>query len=88
MALYYDITPQRDAISMRITETLSGQWNIGSDRPRDWDRNLATCTNLSIQADGDELEAIRRQFTGIRMHSGRVVTLFGDDARFVLQHLA
>jgi hypothetical protein len=39
-----------------------------------------------LQADGDELEAIREQFTGIPMHNGRVVEWFGDTAKFIARH--
>jgi len=36
-----------------------------------------------VQADGDELEAIRNQTTGIKMTTGRVITFVGDDAQFI-----
>ena len=42
---------------------------------------------LDLQADGNELEAIRNQFTGIPMHNGRVVKWFGADAAFIAMHL-
>ena len=41
----------------------------------------------SIQADGDELEAIRGQFSNIPMCSGRVVTWRGEMARFIADNL-
>ena len=40
-----------------------------------------------IQADGHELEAIKRQITGIRMTSGRVVQWTGEDCRFIFDNL-
>jgi hypothetical protein len=39
-----------------------------------------------VQADGDELEYIRNEFSNLRMSRGRVVTWFGDDARFIAQN--
>jgi len=42
---------------------------------------------VSVSADGDELEKIRREITGIPMSTKRVVTWFGDDARFIVANL-
>ena len=40
-----------------------------------------------LTADGDELEAIRRQFTGIPMTAGSVVTWSGEVARFIADNV-
>jgi hypothetical protein len=40
-----------------------------------------------ICADGDELEKIRREITGIPMSKKRVITWYGDDARFIVANL-
>ena len=36
-----------------------------------------------VQADGDELELIRNEMSGIPMSRGRIVRWFGDDAKFI-----
>ena len=42
----------------------------------------------SIQADGDELEHIEDKFNNIpTVKSERVVTWFGDDAKFIVANL-
>jgi hypothetical protein len=43
---------------------------------------------VSLTADGDELQAVRYQFTGILMHHGRSeVTWSGETARFIATNL-
>ena len=42
---------------------------------------------LIVQADGDELEVIRNQISGIRMTRNRVVRWRGGDAQFILENL-
>lgn len=38
----------------------------------------------SVQLDGDELEYVRANMTNIPMHrTKRIVTMFGDDAKFI-----
>ena len=48
----------------------------------DWKVN-----DLILQADGDELEKIKQEFTGIPMHKGRVVRWSGETAYFIVQNL-
>ena len=48
--------------------------------------NIVSACIKSVQLDGDELEFVRNEFSGIRMCKGRMVTLFEDDARFVAHH--
>lgn len=38
---------------------------------------------LCIQADGDELEYLKQKLTGIPFYPGRIVTWYGDMARFI-----
>jgi hypothetical protein len=40
-----------------------------------------------VQADGDELEKIREQFTNIRMTTNRVVFWKDEDAQFIVDNL-
>lgn len=41
-----------------------------------------------VQANGDEAVAIERQFTNIPMCWNRVVTWYGDHAKFVAKHFS
>jgi hypothetical protein len=59
--------------------------HIGNTKGAQEMKRIGTAVS-SLQADGDELDAIREQFTGIRMHEGRVVEWFGDDAAFIAMH--
>lgn len=43
---------------------------------------------VRVQADGDELDFILSKFKGIRCCTARVQLWTGDDARFILDHLA
>lgn len=46
------------------------------------------CTVMEVQADGNELEAIKRQLENIPFAKGkRVVRWFGDDARFIIANI-
>ncbi len=38
---------------------------------------------IIVQADGHELEHIEQHIHGIPMHNGRVVTWYGDHAKFI-----
>lgn len=40
-----------------------------------------------VQADCDELEYIKSNFTNLPMSNSRVVRWFGDHARFIVAHL-
>lgn len=40
-----------------------------------------------VQADGDELEWIRENISGIRMNKNRVIKWTGEDARFIVESL-
>ena len=51
-------------------------WHIGNPCP-----NIISV--IEIQADCDELEYIRRHFTGIPFHTGRVVKWTGEFAKFI-----
>lgn len=44
-------------------------------------------TVVEIQADCDELEFIKRNFTNIRMCTSRVVTFLNEDAKFIAHNL-
>jgi hypothetical protein len=41
----------------------------------------------SVQADGDELEKIKQQFSNLRMTTNRVVFWTGEDAQFIVDNL-
>jgi hypothetical protein len=43
--------------------------------------------HLMVQADGHELELIKRQFTNIPMTANRVVRWQGDDAKFIINNI-
>lgn len=85
MALYYDIKDHdSDHIlqkCVRVTAMYAFQ-----DQADDLNRNAADC--LTIQADGDELKAIRHQFANIRMHNSDIVRWVGEDAVFIALNLS
>ena len=49
-------------------------------------RNNVDCVDC-VQADGDELEYIRKKFTNIPMTSDRVVRWHGEMALFILSNI-
>jgi hypothetical protein len=60
------------------------QWHTGE--------NFAGIRTLSneisnVQADGDELEHIKRNFSNIPMTNKPVIKWFGDDAKFIVANL-
>ncbi len=65
--MLYFITPQN-------TERT---WHIGCACP------IFTSGVIEVQADCDELEYIRRNFTNIPFHNGRVVKWTGEFATFI-----
>jgi len=75
MALFYNLHDYN---------TVDHEWHI-HESTRLMKEYGRTCVHL--QADGDELEAIRQQFTGIPMHSGRVVRWRGEMAAFIAMNL-
>jgi hypothetical protein len=84
MALYATLENKAPGFdgSCRITNG-DFTWHVGSPTP--W--TVTKTTDCWVQADGDELVAIVRQFGNIPMHSGRVVTWRGETARFILENL-
>jgi len=61
------------------------RWHVGCPPPLVGGINLVDI--YYIVADGDELEKIRTEITGIPMSTKRVVTWYGDDARFIVANL-
>lgn len=60
------------------------QWHVNQPLPfRPDDVQVV----VEVQADCDELEAIKRQFINLPMTNGRVVRWFGDHARFIAANL-
>ena len=59
-------------------------WHVGQDPLF---HNAMISEIKEISADGDELEKIRAEITGIPMSTKRVVTWYGDDARFIVANL-
>ncbi len=59
-------------------------WHVGQGSPMSSFRNGDVDY---ICADGDELEKIKAEITGIPMSTKRVVTWYGDDARFIIANL-
>ena len=63
-------------------------WHLGEDNIELRDTNFPVMRVLSVQADGDELSAIRRELTGIpNQNFGQYSTVlkwFGDDAQFIV----
>ena len=55
------------------------EFHVGSEITRKFRINNI----VEVQADGHELEWIRKNVSGIPMHSGRIVNWFGSDAQFV-----
>ena len=49
--------------------------------------NFMPDSNLIVQADGHELEVIRKQFINIQMASNRVVRWTGENARFIVENI-
>lgn len=71
---------------MLVITTYQGnnrEWHVNTPLPSFGSRDSV----VHLQADGDELEAIREQFTGIPMHRGRIVTWRGEIASFIFAHL-
>jgi len=67
------------------------EWHVGEDLRR-LVRLLGGGVELKhvtqAQADGDELEHIKANFTGLPMHNTRrVQTWFGDHAQFIADNL-
>lgn len=60
---------------------------LGDTQPKARLAKFARLEIMFLQADGNELEMIRHQFTNIRMHNGRIVIWTGEDAKFIAQHL-
>lgn len=48
---------------------------------------FSTETNLMVQADGHELQAIQQQFSDISMASARVVRWTNETARFIINNI-
>ena len=60
-------------------------WHIGEKFSR---KNLpALDWGIMVQADGDELQAIRARCSNIPMHSRSVVRWTGDLARFIVDNV-
>lgn len=59
-------------------------WHVGDLKPSD---NTSFTDVKEIQADGDELEYIQRNFSNIPMHTGRVVSWKGSVAQFIYDGL-
>lgn len=58
-------------------------WHVGDRAP-----NLSPDVVMEIQADGDELEYIKRNFTNVPFHnSRRVMYWFGEMAQFIFANL-
>jgi hypothetical protein len=58
------------------------QWHVGERK-----LDIAAKYVIEIQADGDELEKIKREVAGIPMTNQRVVRWFGDDAKFIYANI-
>jgi hypothetical protein len=86
--LYCTIRDPNFAITAGVTEF---QWHVGEPPPwlkEDWFWRLRTHV-VDIQADGDELQAVYRQFRNLpEAPYNRVVTWTGDFARFIALNLA
>ena len=66
-----------------VDERMEFEWHVGGGRPG---VNLEQVEE--IQADGDELEHIKQNFTNFPMANHvRVVRWRGEHARFILSHL-
>ena len=51
-------------------------------------RHFGDGASLIVQADGDELEKIRKNFTSLPMTNARVVRWHGDFAKFIVANIA
>ncbi len=65
------IKPMSDSNDYHFLKSLAQQFDTGF---------------FEVQADGDELEKIRRNFSNIPMSSARVVRWHGDIARFIVSN--
>ena len=63
------------------------EFHIGAGKIRDTLGNQVSSTALEVQADGDELELIRRDFSNIPMTTSRVVRWEGDIAAFIVANI-
>lgn len=73
-------------------KTNEHHWHVGEPKPCQFYSDGETTEDfpdvIEIQADGHELEHIRKRFTNIPDVPGaRVVTWSGDIARFIYNHL-
>ena len=73
---------------MALYVTMKGQapgryhtWHIGSLPHPDISGNEESVED--VQADGDELDRIKKHFTNLPMTTARVVRWYGDDAKFI-----
>ena len=61
-------------------------WHVGTFAPPTHD-GVDVHEVVSVSADGHELEKIRAEITGIPMSKKRLVTWYGDDAKFIVANL-
>jgi hypothetical protein len=59
----------------------------GRIRALDGGRAFRSANSIEVQADGDELESVRSQFSNIPMSTGRVVLWTGCTARFIVDNI-
>ena len=72
---------------IEYTEGPARKWYVGQEAGPLQDSYNINRT-VAIQADGDELENIMRRFANIpRVTPNRVVTWYGDTAKFIVKHL-
>jgi hypothetical protein len=79
--MYMEVTSDSETI-------ISGNFHCGENH--DDVRSVAyeaDATGWFVEASGDELEAVRRYITGVRMVPGRVVQWTGDDALFIIMNI-
>jgi hypothetical protein len=75
-------------ISNGLNQQLSGEWHVTHERRTTVALHSYAMNVDMLQADGDELDAIKVQFPNLIPHNGnRVVRWFGDNARFICGNL-
>jgi hypothetical protein len=73
MALYIDASPNQHAV-----------WHVGEPTSNS---RLWNASEITLQADGDELEYIRHNFSNVPIANKRVVRWHGEFARFIATNM-
>ena len=63
-------------------EIFNKEWHVG-----ELITGINICQVVEIQADGDELELIKKNFTNLPGSKGPIIRWYGDHAKFIAANL-